>query len=120
MAIQFTVPKVNKKIIAVDFDGTIIKNRYPLIENPDNDMIDFIKRNRKKYIWILWTCRTGEKLEEAVNYLLVEHGLRFDYINENAKENLLEWGTDTRKIYADYYIDDHNRDIYTLMAEGAR
>lgn len=120
MAIQFEVPKVDKKIIAIDFDGTIIKNRYPLIENPDMEMIDFIRRNRKKYTWILWSCRTGERLEEAINYLLTEHGIRFDYINENTKDNLLKWGGDTRKIYADYYIDDHNADIFRLQMEGAK
>ena len=120
MAIQFDVPKVSKKIIAIDFDGTIIKNRYPLIENPDMEMIEFIRRNQKKYTWILWTCRTGEKLEEAVNYLLTEHGIRFDYINENTKDNLIKWGGDTRKIYADYYIDDRNADIFRLQMEGAK
>ena len=114
MAIQFEVPKVDKKIIAIDFDGTILNNRYPLLENPNMEIIDFMRRNRKKFIWILWTCRTGEKLQQAVEYMQVEHGFRFDYINENTKENLLKWGGDTRKIWADYYIDDRNANIWEV------
>lgn len=114
MAIQFEVPKVDKKIIAIDFDGTILNNRYPLLENPNMEIIDFMRRNRKKFIWILWTCRTGEKLQQAVEYMQVEHGFRFDYINENTKENLIKWGGDTRKIWADYYIDDRNAKLWEV------
>lgn len=118
--IQFEVPKTTKKIIAIDFDGTIVNNHYPIIENPNYEIIDFIRRNRKRYTWILWTCRTGQRLTEAVEYMQLEHGIRFDYVNENAKDNLLKWGSDTRKIYADYYLDDHNSNIDRLMMEGAK
>ena len=44
-------------------------------------------------------------MEEAVKWC-EERGLAFDYINENTPEHI-EWaGGDTRKIYADIYIDD--------------
>lgn len=106
MAMQFEIP--SKKIIAIDFDGTILNNRYPIIENPNMEIIDFIKRNRKKYTWILWTCRDGDKLQEAVDYMKSEHGIRFDFVNKNATEKIMKWGRDARKVYADYYIDDRN------------
>ena len=108
MAIQFEMPKTNKKIIAIDFDGTILNNRYPIIENPNIEVIKFIKDNRKKYIWILWTCRAGERLREAVDYMRNTHGIKFDYVNKNTTENIMKWGADTRKVYADYYIDDRS------------
>ena len=109
MFVQFEVPKTEKKIIAIDFDGTIIKNKYPIIENPDMEVIAFIKRHRRKYIWILWTCRTGERLREAVEYMRDTHGITFDYVNENA----VKWGEDSRKVWADYYLDDRN--VFNLL-----
>ena len=97
----------NNKIIAVDFDGTIVRNHYPFIENPNNALIEFIKANRRRYIWILWTCRHGEQLRYAVEWLKSEYGLEFDFVNENVPWKIEQYG-DTRKIYADYYIDDKN------------
>lgn len=114
--VQFEMPKSNKKIIAIDFDGTIINNHYPVIENPNMNVIRFIKENRKKYIWILWTCRYGDKLREAVEYMKAVHGIKFDFVNKNTTENILKWGVDTRKIYADYYIDDRSvRNLKEIM-----
>ena len=34
-----------------------------------------------------------------------ERGVVFDYINENVPENIDRYGGDTRKIYADIYVD---------------
>jgi hypothetical protein len=55
---------------------------------------------------ILWTCRQGKPLEEAVEWCKTQ-GLVFDYINENPPDRIAIWG-DCRKVYADIYIDDHN------------
>ena len=38
-------------------------------------------------------------------------GLVFDAVNEPLPEQIKRWGNDTRKIYADYYIDDKNMTI---------
>lgn len=96
----------SKKIIAVDFDGTIVHNKYPFIENPDMGLINFIKSNRNKYTFILWTCRHGKQLKYAVDWL-AEQGIVFDLVNENAPWFVEKYG-DSRKIWADYYIDDKN------------
>lgn len=96
-----------KKVITVDFDGTLVFNRYPFIENPNINLINFIKNNRDKYIFILYTCRNGKQLDYAIKYLKDEFDLEFDYINENTRDNIYRFG-DTRKILADYYIDDRN------------
>lgn len=96
------------KIIAVDFDGTLVNNKYPYIENPNMSLINYIKEHRNCYIWILWTCRQGEQLKLAVDWLKNEQGIEFDYINENVPWLINKYG-DTRKIYADIYIDDKAR-----------
>lgn len=93
------------EIIAVDFDGTLVNNRYPFIENPNMQLIAYIKEHRHSYTWILWTCREGQQLKNAVDYMRDEHGIVFDYINENVPWMIDKFG-DSRKIYANRYIDD--------------
>ena len=101
-------------IVAVDFDGTLVHNKYPFIENPNLSLIAFIKSNFDKYIWILWTCRHDEQLEYAVDYMAKEHGILFDYINANAPWLIEQYG-DCRKVSADYYIDDRNISLVELQ-----
>ena len=95
------------KIIAVDFDGTLCENKWPEIGEANLKLIWNLTEQKEKYgaKIILWTCRTGEKLEEAIRFC-EERGLRFDAVNENLPE-VIEWmGGDTRKIYANEYLDD--------------
>ena len=54
---------------------------------------------------ILWTCRCGELLEEAVEWCRM-FGLEFDAVNENVADTLEKYGTESRKISADVYVDD--------------
>ena len=54
---------------------------------------------------ILWTCRCGNQLEEAVEWCR-KWELEFDAVNENLPEIIERYGSDGRKIYADVYIDD--------------
>ena len=56
---------------------------------------------------ILWTCRVGEMLDKAVNWCS-EHGLEFDAVNENLPHIVERSGGNTRKIFANMYIDDRN------------
>lgn len=94
-------------IIAVDFDGTLAITDYPKILKPISETIEFCKiRQTKGDTIILWTCRHGEVLEEAVEWCKGQ-GLEFDYINENPPDRVAIYG-DCRKVYADLYIDDHN------------
>ncbi len=100
-------------IIAVDFDGTLAVTDYPKIIRPIKEVIHFCRVERAMgHTLILWTCRHGKELEEAVEWCK-EQGLTFDYINENPPERIAIYG-DCRKVYADVYLDDHNlgmRDI---------
>lgn len=59
---------------------------------------------------ILWTSRAGADLENAVEWCRLQ-GIVFDAVNEPLPEQIKRWGNDTRKIYADYYIDDKNMTI---------
>lgn len=95
------------KIIAVDFDGTLCANCYPDIGSAKERLIDFLKIRKNKYgdKIILWTCRVGKHLDDAVAWCN-EHGLYFDAVNENLPEIIEKFGGDTRKIFANYYIDD--------------
>lgn len=98
---------VQRKIIAVDFDGTLCENKWPEIGEANMQLIWHLTEQREKYgaRLILWTCRVGDKLIEALEWCRLR-GLIFDAVNENLPD-VIEWmGGDTRKIYADEYIDD--------------
>ena len=100
---------MKNKIIAVDFDGTIVKDKYPSIGSPNIALINKLRKLSKHNTLILWTCRTGAKLKEAVEFCLL-CDLHFDYINENSKEILKKYkNIDSRKITADIYLDDKAR-----------
>lgn len=97
---------MNFKILAVDFDGTLCENKFPAIGPMNMKLIYYlIDRQKNGDKIVLWTCRTGEKLNWAVETCYY-YGLRFDAINENLPE-VLEWmGGDSRKIFAHEYYDD--------------
>lgn len=96
------------KIIAVDFDGTLCENSWPEIGEPNEELIEYL-RNRKKDgdKLILWTCRVEDMLQKAVEWCK-ERNLVFDAVNENLPEIIENFGSDTRKIFANEYIDDRN------------
>ena len=96
------------KIIAVDFDGTLCTNNWPDIGEPNKYLLGFLRDCKEEGCkLILWTCRVGERLEEAVEWCKL-HDLYFDAVNENLPELIEEFGEDTRKIFANVYIDDRS------------
>ena len=98
--------KTEYQIIAVDFDGTLCTDCFPKIGQPNTALIELLKglRRQGRQI-ILWTCRCGNQLEEAVEWCR-KWELEFDAVNENLPEIIERYGSDGRKIYADVYIDD--------------
>lgn|GEM_PF-320701 len=99
------------KVYAVDFDGTLCTNAYPKIGQPKYKIIDYIKEiQRQGNKTILWTCRSGKQLEEAVVWC-EEKGLEFDAVNENLPELIEKYGNDSRKISANQYIDDKSVNV---------
>ena len=94
-------------IIAVDFDGTIVQHKYPHIGAEIPFAIESLLALQKEgHQLILWTYRTGDLLEEAVEYCSSK-GLEFYAVNKNYPEEEYD-DSISRKIYADLYIDDRN------------
>ena len=97
----------DSKIIAVDFDGCICTEKWPNIGEPNWDVIKAIQEERELGTKvILWTCRVGKHLDEALN-ACASWGLEFDAVNENIPERVAKYGgTAPRKVSADEYWDD--------------
>lgn len=94
------------KVIAVDFDGCLCTNSWPEIGLPNMRLIEILNAARKSgNKVILWTCREGKPLEDAVSWC-DEHGLHFDAVNDNIPEMNELFNNNSRKIGADIYIDD--------------
>ncbi len=94
------------KIIAVDFDGTLCYSKWPDLGDPNVRLIERLKKWREAgNKLILWTCRAGDALDNAVSWCR-EQELEFDAINDNLPEVVALYGNNSRKITCDYYIDD--------------
>ena len=97
-------------IYAIDFDGTIVEEKFPEIGELKPVAAKFIKQLQQNgHKWILWTLREGEKLDEAVKFLEA-HGLHPDAVNDNLPEvqAAFAYNPNPRKVFANVYIDDHN------------
>lgn len=94
-------------VVAVDFDDSIAYTHYPTIIKPLPHAMDVLRvlMNDPYTILILWTCREGEYLQQALDFC-ESYGIKFDYVNENCKRNLDLYTVDCRKVSADLYIDD--------------
>lgn len=93
-------------VIAVDFDGTLCKECWPDIGEPNMPLILWLKaRRRAGDKVILWTCRCEAKLAAAVVWCGT-FGLEFDAVNANLPDNVEKYGNDCRKVFADIYLDD--------------
>ncbi|WP_299679266.1 BT0820 family HAD-type phosphatase [uncultured Dokdonia sp.] len=98
---------MDKKTIAVDFDGTIVANAYPDIGKPLLFAFDTLKKLQSEgHLLILWTYRSGKKLEEAVAFCK-KNGITFYTVNKSYPEEEMSPNI-SRKINADLFIDDRN------------
>lgn len=93
-------------IIAIDFDGTIVTNKFPAIGAPIEGAAETIRYLALDghYI-IINTCRSNDDAIAVVNYLRRE-GIPFDAINDNHPAHIKKYGNNCRKIYAHCYVDD--------------
>lgn len=93
--------------IAVEFDGTIVEDKYPGI-GKEKPFASYILNalSEKGHELILYTHRTGLELEAAMNWC-VEQGIFFGAVNQNhPDENVPD--NNFPKIKADIYIDGRN------------
>ena len=97
-----------KEIYAFDFDGTIVTNEFPQIGKPIANTIELIKKvkNGGHYI-ILNTMREGDLLLDAVKFCQNQE-ITFDAVNDNLPHMKEFYKNNPRKIFANYYVDDHN------------
>lgn len=116
--------------IAIDFDGTLVENKFPEIGKPIPQIVEACKLLQNAGCkLILWTSRNGESLDIAVKFCQEVLGLSFSAVNQNLPEVQEEYGGDTRKVFADVYIDDrayfpnlafttNHEDIMTSVLRG--
>lgn len=92
------------KVLAIDFDGTIYdRKKRKLIDDAEKSII---KLHQSGYILVLWTCRTGNSLKNAINILESYNLLKYFFcINETP--DFVPYKTSC-KVCAKWYIDDRN------------
>lgn len=92
-----------KRIIAVDFDGTLVKHKFPEIGAPVDGAFGVLRELQAAGVHlILSTMRSGETLEQAIRFCEAQ-GVRFWGHNENPEQRT--W-TASPKVYAQMYIGD--------------
>lgn len=94
-------------VIAVDFDGFLFIDGYPFVGRPIMRNINFVKTLYDHGVrLILWTCRAGKSLDRAVE-ACNSYGIYFVAVNDDDPILKKLWkDPQSRKIYADYYLDD--------------
>lgn len=94
-------------IIAVDFDGTIVENKYPEIGKERLFATDTLKMLiKERHQLVLWSCREGKLLDDAINWCK-DRGVEFWAINRDyPEEDITKNRHFSRKIKADLFIDD--------------
>ncbi len=114
----------NQLTLAVDFDGTIVEDAYPGIGKPRLFAFETLKKLQEEgHLLILWTYRSGVRLEEAIDFC-EENGIEFYAVNRSFPEE--EYSPSmSRKINADIFIDDRNiggvlgwGEIYQMLTNG--
>jgi len=117
-----------KTVIAVDFDGTITNERdiseVMTLKVGAKEVLT--KWHEKGYKLILWTARSGKAFDDAIEFLDGNDMLHlFSALNDQLPEINKRFYPDvSRKVGADYYIDDRHlgvkidwRAFYNMMAE---
>ncbi len=95
--------------IAVDFDGTIVRHRYPAIGEEKPFAVATLRMLLEEHHkLILWTVREGQLLDDAVEWCR-KRGIEFYAINKDFPEEDKDRNPAfTRKLKADIFIDDRN------------
>ena len=96
-------------LIAVDFDGTIVRHRYPEIGEEIPFAVETLKMlTEERHRLILWTVREGKLLDDAVEWCR-QRGLEFYAINRDFPEEDITLNQHfSRKLKVDLWIDDRN------------
>ena len=101
----------------IDFDGTIVKHKYPEIGEEVPDAIRVMQRLiEANHNIILYTMRHDKGLNEAVVFL-ADRLIKLWGVNENPTQK--DW-SESRKVYGHYYIDDAALGCPLIYPKGER
>lgn len=95
--------------IAVDFDGCLVESAFPNIGAKRPHVFELVEKYKDTamgvgliLIVILWTCRYGQYLDNAVKWCK-DNDFHLDYVNENP---LAPFPDIQRKLFFDICFDD--------------
>lgn len=124
-----------KGVLAIDFDGTVVKHSFPKIGEPLPDAFRVLRKLREAgWLLVLWTCREDigyeikrQYLRDAVTFCKDEHDFEFDAVNETILDFDFRSDYDClkRKPHVTWFIDDSNvggflgwKTIEEILIEG--
>ena len=94
---------MKSQYIGLDFDGTMVKYKYPEIGDANPGAIETVlDLQAAGHKLILHTMRSEERLAEAVEYL-EDNGIKLYAVNENPSQ---KYWTKSNKVFCNVYIDD--------------
>lgn len=128
-----------KKVICIDFDNTVCLDEWPYIGPVIPEAISVLKElQRNGHKLILFTQRsdtypicckelmeyskdkrisfTVDILSDAIQ-VFRDNGIQLDDTNQNDDWEFLT-GDHSRKVFADYFIDDHNVGMKYIIVEN--
>ena len=95
------------KVIAIDFDGTIVTDEFPEVGKVKPKALLIIKRLiAQGHKIIIWTCRDYGIIADFLDKHFTGIHIMSIYVNENPPELRRKFGNDPRKVGADLFIDD--------------
>ena len=108
---------MNSYVIAIDFDGTCVEHEYPSVGMDVEGAVETLRAlNNKGHRLILFTMRSGDKLDKAVKWFK-DREIELWAVNENPEQR--EW-TESPKVFADVYIDDAALGCPIMFIDGVR
>jgi len=102
--------------ITIDFDGTVVTEKWPDIGRLKFGAKWVINKLSKKHTIIINTLREDKKVpflniernwKSEAREFLTKKGVTFHFLNENPLELIEKWGN-SRKLAGDVFIDDKN------------
>ncbi|MBR4952285.1 MAG: hypothetical protein IKY56_04750 [Alistipes sp.] len=108
---------MNSYVIAIDFDGTCVEHEYPSVGMDVEGAVETLRAlNNKGHKLILFTMRSGDKLDKAVKWFK-DRNIELWAVNENPEQK--QW-TESPKVFADVYIDDAALGCPIMFIDGVR
>lgn len=105
------------RVIAVDFDGTLVENKWPEIGEIKENIVEEVRKEKEQgSIIILWTCRTGELLQKAIKFCY-DNDIPIDYANEDCRWIKENFGDNGVKVFATQYWDDKGVNVNDIGEE---